>query len=29
MPAYRAHLKPEEIDQLIDYIRWVRANRYR
>ena len=29
MPSYRAHLKPEEIDQLIDYIRWVRANPYR
>lgn len=28
MPAYRSHLKPEEVDQLIDYIRWVRANRY-
>ena len=28
MPAYRGHLAPGEVDRLVDYIRWVRANPY-
>lgn len=28
MPAYRGHLKPEEVDRIVDYIRWVQAHPY-
>lgn len=27
MPAYRQHLKPAEVDRLVDYIRWLRTPR--
>jgi len=28
MPAYRGHLKPEEVDRIVDYIKWVQAHPY-
>jgi mono/diheme cytochrome c family protein len=28
MPAYRGHLKPEEVDGLVAYIRWLQAHPY-
>jgi mono/diheme cytochrome c family protein len=28
MPAYRGHIGDAEVDRLVDYIRWVRANPY-
>jgi mono/diheme cytochrome c family protein len=28
MPAYRGHVSPEEVDRMVDYIRWVRAHPY-
>jgi mono/diheme cytochrome c family protein len=28
MPAYRAHLKPEEVDALLAYIHWLRQHPY-
>jgi mono/diheme cytochrome c family protein len=28
MPAYRGHIKDEEVDRLIDYIHWVRRHPY-
>jgi mono/diheme cytochrome c family protein len=29
MPAYKAHLKPEEIDALVAYVRWIAAGSWR
>jgi mono/diheme cytochrome c family protein len=29
MPAYGQHLKPEEIDALIAYVRWIAAGSWR
>jgi mono/diheme cytochrome c family protein len=28
MPAYRGHVKDEEVDRMVDYIRWVRQHPY-
>lgn len=28
MPAYRGHIKDEELERLVDYIRWVREHPY-
>jgi len=28
MPAYRGHLKSEEVDRLVDYINWLRQHPY-